>query len=338
MGGKMSEKGGILKGGVLKDNEGRIIDYLRISVTDRCNFRCFYCMPQDRVPFFPSNDILRYEEIIYIADIFIEMGIRKIRITGGEPLIRRNILFLFEELGKLKNLSELTLTTNGTGLLEYAGGLKQAGVRRVNVSLDSLNRETYKRITGVDDFERVIQGIDVSKDLGLKLKLNVVAMKGINSDEFPDFVKFAVEKEVDIRFIEVMPQVYNNHIAEDIYMPSKVIQEKIEEVYRLEPMPASGPSSTAAVYRVEGSGSAVGLISPLSHSFCSQCNKVRLMPDGCLKTCLFGREGINLKILLKKGMEKKEIKKEIVKEVRKKPQKYYLKKGKVNLVMHRVGG
>lgn len=334
----MDEKGRILNGRVLKDNEGRVIDYLRISVTDRCNFRCFYCMPQERVHFFPSNDILRYEEILYLADIFIEMGIRKIRITGGEPLSRRNILFLFEELGKRERLSELTLTTNGTRLSEYAQDLKQAGVRRVNVSLDSLNRETYKRISGIDDFERVIQGIEASKDLGLKLKFNVVAMKGINSDEFSDFVKFGIEKEIDIRFIEVMPQVYNNRIAADLFVPSKVIKEEIEKVFRLEPLPASDPSSTAALYRIEGSVSTVGLISPLSHPFCSRCNKVRLMPNGCLKTCLFGKEGINLKTLLKKGMIKKELKKEIVKAVLKKPQKYYLDKGKVNLVMHRVGG
>ncbi len=334
----MDEKGRILNGGVLKDNESRVIDYLRISVTDRCNFRCFYCMPQERVPFFPSNEILRYEEILYLADIFIEMGIRKIRITGGEPLYRRNILFLFEELGKRKRLPELTLTTNGTRLSEYARDLKKAGVRRVNVSLDSLNRETYKRISGIDDFERVIQGIEASKDLGLKLKFNVVAMKGINSEEFPDFVKFGIEKEIDIRFIEVMPQVYNNRIAEDLFVPSKVIKEEIEKVFRLEPLPASDPSSTAALYRIEGSVSTVGLISPLSRPFCSRCNKVRLMPNGCLKTCLFGKEGINLKTFLKKGMTKKKLKKEIAKAVLKKPQKYYLDKEKVNLVMHKVGG
>ncbi|UCB47165.1 MAG: radical SAM protein, partial [Spirochaetota bacterium] len=172
----------------LKDSHGRVIDYLRISVTDRCNMRCSYCIPEEGVKFIPSDEILRYEDILTLADIFIEMGIKKIRITGGEPLVRKDILFFIEKMGT-KPIKELVLTTNGILLGEFAQGLKDAGVERVNVSLDSLNRNTYRRITRTDSLPRVIEGIRKAYDSGLKVKVNVVAMKGINDGEFLNFVK-----------------------------------------------------------------------------------------------------------------------------------------------------
>ncbi len=225
---------------VLLDGCGRVIDYLRISVTDRCNFRCFYCMPGYGVAFIPARHILRYEEMLRIADVLIEMGIRKVRITGGEPLVRKNILFLFRELGKRGALSELVLTTNGAGLAEHAGPLKQAGVNRVNVSLDSLDPKTFERITGLDCHDRVMRGIETSREHGLKVKLNVVTMKGVNDTGFGDFVKFGIDKDVDISFIEVMPQVYNTRFAGDLFMPSDMVREKIQKVYTLTPIHSPG--------------------------------------------------------------------------------------------------
>lgn len=323
---------------VLLDGCGRVIDYLRISVTDRCNFRCFYCMPGSGVGFIPARHILRYEEMLRIADVFIEMGIRKIRITGGEPLVRKNILFLFRELGKRGALSELAFTTNGAGLQEHAGPLKQAGVNRVNVSLDSLDPKTFERITGLDCHARVVRGIAASREHGLKVKLNVVALKGVNDTEFADFVKFGVDKGVDIRFIEVMPQVYNTRIAGDLFISSDMVREKIQKVYSLTPIHSPGRSSTANCYRVDPTGITLGFISPLSRPFCSSCNKVRLMPNGWLKMCLFGDRGIDLKTLFEQEQDKEKIKEEIKKAILKKPAKHKLDEEKVNLIMHKVGG
>jgi cyclic pyranopterin phosphate synthase len=323
---------------ILLDGCGRVIDYLRISVTDRYNFRCFYCMPGSGVPFIPARHILRYEEMLQIADVLIEMGIRKIRITGGEPLVRKNILFLFRELGKREALSELTLTTNGTGLAEHAEHLKNAGVSRVNVSLDSLNPKTFERITGLDCHASVVRGIETAREHGLKVKLNVVAMKGVNDSEFPDFVKFGIDRGVDISFIEVMPQVYNTMIAGELLIPSEMIREKIQKVYSLTPIHSPGQSSTANRYRVDGTRATLGFISPLSKPFCSSCNKVRLMPNGWLKMCLFGDSGIDLKTLFEQEKDKEKIKEEIKKVILKKPEKHKLDKEKVNLIMHKVGG
>jgi cyclic pyranopterin phosphate synthase len=323
---------------LLIDGCGRLIDYLRISVTDRCNFRCFYCMPGSGVPFIPVRRILRYEEMLEIADIFLEMGVRKIRVTGGEPLVRKNILFLFRELGRRKDLSDLSLTTNGTYLCEYAGRLKDAGVKRINVSLDSLNSRTFERITGLDSHRAVVQGIEKSEKLGLKVKINVVAMKGVNDGEFTDFVEFGMEKSADVRFIEVMPQVYNTSIVRDLFIPSEIIRRKIEKKYSLIPVPSPASSTTASLYRVQGSSIKLGFISPLSSPFCPSCNKIRLMPDGWLKMCLFGDSGIDLKSLLDKKTDRGKIKEEIRKTVLLKPEKHNLDKKKVNLIMHKVGG
>jgi cyclic pyranopterin phosphate synthase len=323
---------------ILIDGCGRKIDYLRISVTDRCNIRCFYCMPGSGVPFIPVRHILRYEEMLEIADIFLEMGVKKIRITGGEPLIRRNILFLFRELSKRKTLSELALTTNGTGLSEYADQLKDCGVKRINVSLDSLHSKTFKRITGLDCHDSVLQGIELSRKLGLKIKINVVAMKGVNDSELLDFVKFGMEKDIDIRFIEVMPQVYNTPIAGHLFIPSEMIRQKIKKMYSIKPVPSPDDSSTASLYRVDGSSITLGFISPLSSPFCSSCNKLRLMPNGWLKMCLFGDSGINLKTLLDQKMDREKIKEKIKEAVLLKPAKHNLDKEKVNLIMHKVGG
>ncbi len=328
----MNEKGS------LRDGYGRLIDYLRMSVTDRCNLRCFYCMPACGVPFLPPDKILSYEELLRLADIFIKLGIRKIRITGGEPLVRKNILYLFDELGSRSSLEELTLTTNGTMLTENIHNLYSAGVRRINVSLDSLDRKRYERVTGADQFLRVLGGIEIARALEMYVKLNVVAMKGLNDHEFAEFVQFGIERNIDVRFIEVMPHSGNTDIAGGIYISSGKIQEEIKKRFTLRPAKNDERSTTARSFFVGESGVKVGFISAVSHPFCAQCNKVRITPDGTFRTCLFSDSGTNLKEVISRGGSDEEIEAEIRNAVRKKPFQHRLSEMGKRLIMHRVGG
>jgi GTP 3',8-cyclase len=331
----------------LRDGYGRLIDYLRVSVTDRCNSRCLYCMPREGVTFLEPGRILSYEQILLLADIFLGLGIRKIRITGGEPLIRKNILFLIEELGKKEALAELVLTTNGIRLAEHARALKRLGVRRVNVSLDTLERETFIRITGQDALNRVLEGVDAALDAGLQVKLNTVAMRGVNEGELPGFVAFALERGVPVRFIELMPQRYNRSFAGELFLPAREIIGRIGAVFSLGVLETGCGDAESGLYeargKVDGVGAAgpgrsttVGMISPMSEPFCRQCNRVRLMADGTLKTCLFGEEGPNLKDLLEGGATDERIEEAVLSAVRAKPRS--LRSGAGDTVMHRTGG
>jgi GTP 3',8-cyclase len=328
------------KTGALRDGCGRVIDYLRVSVTDRCNSRCFYCMPKEGVPFIPASAILRYEEILLLADVFIGLGVRKIRITGGEPLVRKNILFLLSELAKREGLGELVLTTNGMELGEHARALKGAGVARVNVSLDTLNRETFKTVTGRDGLERVLAGIDAARGAGLPVKLNVVAMRGVNDGEFPDFVAYGIAKGLPVRFIELMPQRYNSGFARELFVSTREILESLGGAFRLSPLGAEDGDAASGFFEAStepGRSTVVGMISPLSEPFCRQCNRVRLMADGTLKTCLFGEGGPNLKEMLEGGSSREAIEAAIVDAVRAKPES--LRAGSPgHTAMHRTGG
>lgn len=322
---------------VLKDGYSRTIDYLRISVTDRCNLRCTYCMPEGGVEFIPCEKILRYEEIIKLSDIFIAMGIRKIRITGGEPLLRRNILYLVGELGK-KPLDELVLTTNGVLLSRYAKGLVESGVKRVNVSLDSLKADTFRAVTRSDRLNEVMSGIEEARKAGLRLKINVVAMSGINDGEFVDFVRFGLERGLPLRFIEVMPQFYSESVVKERFIGTADILERIRMQYRVMPPESSQQGSVERLYRIEGADFTFGIISAITDPFCSRCNRVRLMANGIVKTCLFGPEGPNLKNMLLEGAEDDDIKKVIRAVIMEKPEKHSLGEISGDLVMHKVGG
>lgn len=321
----------------LKDGCGRTIDYLRLSVTDRCNLRCTYCMPDEGVGFISCEKILRYEEIVRLSDIFIDMGIRKIRITGGEPLLRKNILFLLRELGK-RQLGELVLTTNGVLLSRFAAGLVESGIQRINVSLDSLREKTFRAITGSDGYGEVIEGIEEADRAGLRLKINVVAMRGINDDEFFDFVRFGSERDLALRFIEVMPQFYSEAVVRERFISAEKILERIGKKYRVEPMESEKRGSVERLYRVEKTGFTFGVIGAISEPFCSRCNRVRLMANGVVKTCLFGPEGPNLKRMLMKGASSDEIERTIRDVVMLKPEGHCLDESTGHLVMHRVGG
>ena len=270
----------------LIDRFGRQIRYLRLSVTDRCDLRCVYCMAED-MQFVPRAQLLSLEEIIRIGHGFIELGVEKVRITGGEPLSRRNIMKVFRELGATQGLRELTLTTNGTRLPEYAQDLYRAGVRRINVSLDTLRPDRYKRLTRVGRIERVFGGLEAAGDAGIeRIKLNAVILKHRNEDEVLDLVDYARDHGYDISFIEEMPLgEIGDHDRAEAYCSSDEILRDLRRRHDLQPIADStgGPSK---YFRVPGEKTRVGFISPHSHNFCDACNRVRLTAEGRLLLCL----------------------------------------------------
>jgi cyclic pyranopterin phosphate synthase len=270
----------------LTDRFNRQVTYLRISVTDRCDLRCVYCMSED-MEFVPRSQLLTLEELYRVAKNFVEMGVNKIRITGGEPLTRRGIMQLFQALGQLPGLNDLTLTTNGTQLSRYAKALKTAGVTRINISLDTLQADRFHAMTRTGDIQRTLSGIDAALEAGFeRLKLNTVILKDRNHDEVADLVKFAEIRGMDISFIEEMPLgVISEHDRQQVYYSSDQVLKDIQQHYETIPTTEStgGPSR---YYRLNGTQSRVGFISPHSHNFCEHCNRVRLTAEGRLLLCL----------------------------------------------------
>ena len=270
----------------LIDRFGRQINYLRISVTDRCDFRCIYCMAED-MQFVPRSQLLTLEEVFQIGKTFVDLGVKKIRITGGEPLTRKNVMYLFEKLGELEGLEDFTVTTNGTQLDRYAGALRSAGVTRVNISLDSLRPARFKHITRVGDLNKVLNGIKAAQTAGFKkIKLNTVVLKNKNHDEVLDLLEFARNNDLDISYIEEMPLgIIDEHDRAYAYYSSDNILNDLSARYELIPTTEStgGPSR---YYRMSDSKTRVGFISPHSHNFCAQCNRVRLTAEGRLLLCL----------------------------------------------------
>jgi cyclic pyranopterin phosphate synthase len=270
----------------LVDRFNRRINYLRISVTDRCDLRCIYCMSED-MEFVPRSQLLTLEELYRVGKSFVDMGVKKIRITGGEPLTRRGVMQLFESLGELDGLEDLTLTTNGTLLQRDAKALKQAGVTRINISLDSLQQERFRKITRIGDLRRTLAGIDAALEAGFqRLKINSVILKNRNHDEIPALVAFAEERGMDISFIEEMPlgDTGDHDRAELFYASHQVLQD-LQSHYDLIATTEStgGP---ARYYRINDSDTRIGFISPHSHNFCDHCNRVRLTAEGRLLLCL----------------------------------------------------
>ena len=278
-------------GAPLTDGFDRTIRYLRISVTDRCDLRCTYCMAE-HMRFMPHADVLRLEEFYRLAALFIRHGVRKIRITGGEPLLRKNIMALFEMLSDhLKNddLDEVVVTTNGTQLTRHADALYAAGVRRVNISLDSLNPERYRTLTRRGDLDRVLAGIDKAQSAGLKLKLNAVAMAGLIEDEVDDLMHFAHARGMDLTLIEEMPLGPVGHDRKRSFLSLQTLKAQLAKRWTLTPL-AERTGGPARYMRVEETGQKLGFITPISCDFCGDCNRVRLDCTGRLFTCL-GKEG-----------------------------------------------
>jgi cyclic pyranopterin phosphate synthase len=292
----------------LIDRYNRELNYLRISITDRCNLRCFYCMPRKRISLIPADEILTYEEILRITRLAVNYGMRKIRITGGEPLLRKGIIQFVRSLSKIKGIEDITLTTNGVLLKQYISELADAGLRRVNVSLDSLRPERYKQITGEDYLSHVWDGIKETERVGLNpIKINMVVIKGINDDEILDFAKITLHKPYKIRFIEFMPTAMIDSWSEDRFMPTDKIKEIIEGFEKLYPVTESDNSKPARGFRFKNGIGNIGFISPISHHFCSSCNRLRLTADGRLRPCLFSDIEIDIKHLIRSNATDKEL-------------------------------
>ncbi|PST19036.1 GTP 3',8-cyclase MoaA [Rhizobium sp. JAB6] len=286
--------------GPMIDPFGRAITYLRVSVTDRCDFRCTYCMAE-HMTFLPKKDLLTLEELDRLCSAFIAKGVRKIRLTGGEPLVRKNIMFLVRKLGEsVKNgaLDELTLTTNGSQLARHAEELYDSGVRRINVSLDTLDPDKFRAITRWGDFSKVMEGIEAAQKAGLNIKLNAVALKGFNDAEIPDLLRFAHGRSMDLTVIETMPMGEIDEDRTDQYLPLSQLRADLERQFTLTDIPyqTGGP---ARYVEVRETGGRLGFITPMTHNFCESCNRVRLTCTGTLYMCLGQNDAADLRTALR---------------------------------------
>jgi len=303
------------------DRYRRRIDYLRFSVTDRCNFRCIYCMPSEGVPRLTHEDVLRYEEILRLVSISTRMGISKVRITGGEPLVRKDILYLCRNIARIEGLQSISLTTNGLLLSRFAKPLRDAGIQRVNVSLDTLKPERFKAITRRDGFHQVWQGIEAAREEGLHpIKLNVVMMRGVNDDEIEDLAGLTWRYPFHVRFIELMPFGDREHGGK--FLSADELMDRLEKMDALVPANSRNSNGPARHYRFPGAPGKIGVISPVSHHFCPTCNRLRMTADGKLRTCLFSTEETDLKTPLRRGASDEEIMALIRRAVARKPREY----------------
>jgi cyclic pyranopterin phosphate synthase len=326
---------------VLVDRFNRSINYLRVSITDRCNLRCVYCTPPDGERRLRHRDILRYEELLRIVRIALKLGIKKIRLTGGEPFVRKGIHEFIPMLMALKGLDDVSLTTNGVYLKDNLEMLKAAGIKRINVSIDSLNRVKFKRITRFDYFSEVWKGIEKARDMGFyPIKLNVVIMKGINDNEVLDFGRLAIEHPYHIRFIECMPVGFeSNGLA---FIPNSEIEKTL--VHKFGPLIPVSPGQNdgpAERYRFDGGKGEIGLISPISNSFCQYCNRLRLTANGMLLPCLLSNIEVDIKDPLRRGCLDEELIEVFLKAVKEKPECHVLNldnNQKVHRKMCSIGG
>ena len=304
---------------MLIDSFQRKISYIRVSVTDRCDFRCTYCMSEN-MEFLPKKDVLSLEELDRLCNTFIELGVKKLRVTGGEPLVRKNIMQLFNNLGKKvgKELEELTLTTNGSQLNRYAKDLFNSGVRRINISLDSLDKRKFKTITRNGDFDKVIKGIMAAKKAGLKIKINTVALKGVNDNEILKLVNWCGENKFSLTFIEVMPMGEIGEKRLDQYIPLTEVKKLIQKEYSLtsDPLRTAGP---ARYFHCHETDQKIGFITPHTHNFCELCNRVRITCIGEMYMCLGKQDKADLKTPLRKSENNQLLKDVIYEAITRKP-------------------
>lgn len=304
----------------IQDQYNRIIDYMRISITDRCNLRCMYCMPSEGIKPVAHNNILRYEEITRIVSTAARLGVKKIRITGGEPLIRGNLPFLIASIHNIDGIDDISVTTNGILLKKQIRQLAAAGLDRINVSLDSLNADKYREITRGGDINAVLEGIQMAQQEGVApIKLNMVPIKGFNDDEIESFAELTVKTALHVRFIEFMPIGAGTAWSEDKYISTGEIKKRVAAIAPLIPVKLrkSGP---ARYYRFENAPGVIGFISPITHHFCGSCNRLRLTSDGKLRPCLFSETEIDLKSVIRSGGSDEEIERLIRLSVEVKPQ------------------
>ena len=313
----------------MKDRFGRDITYLRISVTDLCNLRCKYCMPESGVESLCHSDILSLEEIVEIVKVAAKNGITKIRLTGGEPLVRHGFVHLCKEISKIEQIEDIAITTNGVHLKNMADDLFENKVKRINFSLDTLVKEKYNDITRRNDFEKTMESLFYAIEKGFKVKLNVVLIGGFNDDEIENFVKLANDYDLEVRFIELMQIGETANWSKDKFVSNKIVLEKVPK------LEFDGVSGVAKIYKIKGQKGRIGLISPISCSFCEDCNRIRLTSDGKLKPCLHSKDEINLK-----GLSGEELEEVFKRGIFEKPEKHHLEDGKSESArdMNKIGG
>ena len=313
----------------MKDRFGRNITYLRISVTDLCNLRCKYCMPESGVKSLCHSDILSIEEIVEIVKVASKNGIKKIRLTGGEPLVRRGFINLCKQISEINEIEDIAITTNGVYLKSMADELFENKVRRINFSLDTLIKEKYNDITRRNDFDKTMESLFYAIKKGFKVKINVVLIGGFNDDEIEDFVNLANDYDLEVRFIELMQIGETANWSKDKFVSNKFVLEKVPE------LEFDGVSGVAKIYKIKGQKGRIGLISPISCSFCEDCNRIRLTSDGKLKPCLHSKDEINLK-----GLSGEELEEVFKRGIYEKPEKHHLEDGKSESArdMNKIGG
>jgi cyclic pyranopterin phosphate synthase len=310
----------------MQDSFGRRIEYLRISVTDKCNLRCVYCMPEAGLPWLKHDEILRYEEIAEIVRVMAGMGLRRVRLTGGEPLVRRDLPALVSMLRAIDGIEDIALSTNAVLLAEHAKALRAAGVDRVNISLDSLQEtrvDAVARRSGY--FHKILEGIAAAERVGFEpLKINVVLMRGRNDDEVEDFARMTQRRPWHVRFIEVMPVGDNLQVSLDEFVPAAEILQRMQRVADLEPVAGPHGNGPAVYFQYAGAPGTIGVITPMSHNYCDRCNRMRLTADGHLRPCLFGDIQTNLRDALRRGESLEPL---INQTLAIKPERHYLIQG-----------
>lgn len=323
----------------LTDPFGRRISYLRLSVTDRCDFRCFYCLPKGFKDFTQPDTWLTPPEIERVVRAFSDLGVSRVRLTGGEPLVRKDCLDIAERIGALPGVEDLSLSTNASQLAKHARRLNNAGVSRINVSLDSLNPEKFRVITGAE-LEPVLAGLDAAKEAGLSpIKINMVVMKGVNDDEIGDIVDYCLEKDFTLRFIETMPIGDTGRSASDHYKDLQEVKAELAQRYTLEPAVMNG-GGPATYVRVADTNLRIGFITPISQHFCESCNRVRLSVEGTLYLCLGQHDKVELRPLLRNGCSDEELQTAILDAIRRKPERHEFRErpDQVIRVMALTGG
>lgn len=296
----------------LIDNWGRPVNYLRLAVTDRCNLRCFYCMPEEGISYLPKEALLSYEEMERLMTIFSDLGINKLRITGGEPLVRRDVIPFLYRLSNNPKLEKINITTNGLLTSKYLKDLKQIGIKSVNLSLDTLDRERFKKITRRDEFDKVYKTLFELLEAGFETKVNMVVMEGQNIEDILPMAKLSLDHNVSVRFIEEMP--FNGSEKHQFHWDSTAILKHISSEFNILKLPDPN-NSTASHYKIEGALGNIGIIAAYTRSFCGSCNRIRLTAQGQLRTCLYTSKGLDLKALLRSGKADDFIKNKIIEAV-----------------------
>ncbi|WP_305043103.1 GTP 3',8-cyclase MoaA [Geoalkalibacter sp.] len=309
----------------MRDNFGRTINYLRLSITDRCNLRCRYCMPVEGVDSLGHGQILSYEELLRVAAAAAALGVRKIRLTGGEPLVRKGLVDFVARLAALPEHPEITLTTNGLLLADHAAELKRAGLSRVNVSLDTLRPERFAELTRRPGFEQVLAGLAAAERVGLSpLKINMVPIAGVNADEVADFARLTLAHPWEVRFIEFMPVTGNLDYPPESRFPADDIVAAFSVLGPVEELPRHDPGAVARLYRLAGAQGRIGVIPAVSHHFCHECNRLRVTPEGRLRPCLFSDLELDLRALLRRGASDAEVQDFLRQAVCAKPERHHI--------------